>query len=326
MPPLMLSTSQRSSFKRCPWSWQWSYMKRLEPKTSAPALRFGSLIHVALEKFYPIGIKRGPHPSKTFVKAYDIELRDQSKMGFRDEDGTWHDARDLGVAMLDNYIDKYGDDEEWRVIATEHKFTYPILEKGRQVATFVGVLDGIWQSRINKRLMFVDHKTASSISTEHLFIDDQAGGYWTYGVDWAYENGLLKPKQQLAGIMFNFLLKSPPDPRPTDELGRALNKDGTVSKNQPAARFLRYMSLRDEYDRESMKARTAEEVKLIKLVEGGKLGILKSPSAMNCRMCSVRDLCELHEVGGDWEEYARMTMKPKTKPIRQEAIEADHAH
>lgn len=328
MTPLLLSTSERSLFKKCRWAYQWPFMKRLEPTVAAPALRFGTLVHLALEKRHPPGVKRGPHPAATFRKLYDQEIKLAYKYGFRDEDNKWQEAGELGEAMMNNYVDTYGDDEEWRVIASEQVFTVPIIDPdtGREIAKFASILDGIWINRFDKRIIIVDHKTAGTISTKHLFMDEQASAYWAYGVDWLYENGILKPNQKLKEIMFNFMLKSPPDPRPTDSMGRSLNQDGSISQKQPAPRFLRYASLRDQYDRDMLKRRVADEVKEIKAVRRGKLALLKSPSPINCATCSVRDLCELHETGHDFEAMARQTMvKKKLRPY-EEAIEYARAH
>jgi hypothetical protein len=104
-----LRNSERQSFTTCPQQWDWGYNDRLKPKTPAPALRFGTLIHNSLEAFYIPGIKRGPIPADTFQKLYDKDLKKYAKMGFKDEDDQWYEAGVLGVAMLEAYFDKYGE-------------------------------------------------------------------------------------------------------------------------------------------------------------------------------------------------------------------------
>jgi len=42
----------------------------------------------------------------------------------------------------------------------------------------------------------------------------------------------------------------------------------------------------------------------------GKLAIYKNPNQMNCNGCGFRDICELHEVGADWESVRDATMQP----------------
>jgi hypothetical protein len=90
--------------------------------TDMPALRFGSLIHAALAKYYIPGTKRGAHPAKTFEKLYAEELKEQTTMGWRDEDEKWQDAGELGVLMMENYVEFYGADDRWEVLCTEQPF------------------------------------------------------------------------------------------------------------------------------------------------------------------------------------------------------------
>lgn len=326
--PIFLSVSQRRAFKKCPWSWSWGYLKRLEPKSSAPPLRFGSLIHAALEAYYIPGVKRGPHPAKTFRRLYDAELESQLAMGWRDDDGVWLDARDLGVAMLRGYVEHYDGDKEWRVLATEHPFEVPVLNRnGKHVANAIGVLDGIWQHRVTKDIAIVDHKAVAQVSTRWLTMDDQSGQYWTFGPEWLYEKGILdRDRHQLAYVLFNFLRKAKPDDRPVNANGERLNQDGSVSKNQPAPYFVRHKSYRDGYDREMMKQRTADEAELILATSAGRLPLIKSPGQFTCNTCAVAEICELHEVGQDYMAMAKAILRKKQYRPQKEAEEYEKAH
>lgn len=331
-PQLLLSVSQRTAFKRCRWSWSWRYMRRLEPKVSAPPLRFGSLVHLALEHYYKVGTVRGPHPAKTFLKAYDKELESALSFGFRDEDGDWESARDLGLEMLTGYYDLYHErDLEWKVLASEQNFEAPIFNSaGTQIAKAVGVLDGLWQHRKLKDFIVVDHKTAAQIQTRHLTMDDQAGQYFTFGVPWLKRQGFMPDDAELAYLLFNYLRKAMPkdDERPQNEQGEYLNKNGSVSKNQGsvAPLFVRHHSYRSEADIESMRKRTAQEAREILLVQDHKLALLKSPSPQNCGSCAVQPICELHEVGAEWKPMARATMRPLKRRVKQDAIEYEKSH
>jgi len=286
----------------------------------------GTLCHTAMEIYMPKGKKRGPHPAKTFAKAYDKQIAEYGRMSIKVDD-EWESARELGIAMFEHYVEHYKGDEEYEVIAPEQEFEIPILnEQGRKVATYVGVIDLVMKHRRTKEISLWDHKFVKSINTSYLAMDEQAGGYWTYGVDWLYDQGILLPSQELAGITFNFVRKAKPDDRPVNELGQRLNQDGSVSKNQPAPYFVRHTTWRGSYDREYMKHRTLEEVREINLARRGKLAILKTPGQFTCSMCGVRDICELHETGNDWEFAAKQLLVPKRKREKVEAIEYEHAH
>jgi hypothetical protein len=323
-----LSVSERSAFKQCRWKWWVFYVMRLKPKYDAPALRFGSLIHKALELYYIPGRKRGVNPAITFEKEYERELKESYSIGFRDEDGKWGDAAELGLDMLNGYVEQYGSEGDLEVVASESRFEAPIThpDSGRVIGIAVGVVDGIWRwvSKRNKPVEIVDHKTATSIDVSYLSTDDQAGQYWTFGVDRLRENKVLKPAQPLDRITFNFLRKAKKDLRPQNALGQYLNQDGvTVSKKQPPENFVRHPSFRNEADRASVRASIASELQEMALVRSGVLAVYKSPSKENCRGCPVREACELHESGQDWRAMLKMTMVPKGswRSVKDEAAE-----
>lgn len=302
--PTMLRTSERSQFKRCRQAWWWAFVEDIKPKTAAPALRFGSLIHKAMELRYPVGKKRGPHPAPIFTDLYEKELEQAAKFGFKDEDDKWHEAGELGVAMLNSFVEQYGDDEEWEVLASELPFQVPIGH-GMQ---YVGILDGVWRNIKTKEIWIQDWKTAKSISTNHLVLDEQAGSYWAYAPDFLRKQGLLTAKQELRGILYTFMRKALPDDRPKSKSGLYLNKDGSTSMKQPPPYFQRVETRRNESTSATLRARVQAEVREMRLVREGKLGVIKTPGPMTCGGCGFRDLCELHEMGADYESFKSQTM------------------
>lgn len=224
----LLRTSERSSFKRCRWQWENGYVLCLKPATGAPALRFGSLVHEALRVYYKKGTKRGPHPAITFATLYEAELEARGKMGFR-EDDDWVDAATLGEGMLNAYVEHYGNDDRWSVLAVEHPFQVPVHHPrtGKLWFYYTGVIDLCVRDRETQFTGLVDHKTTSSDPTKfinQLNLDEQAGAYWRYGRQALYEAGLLRQDKELNGIIFNFLKKKLPDERPQNAEGQCLNK------------------------------------------------------------------------------------------------------
>jgi Zierdtviridae exonuclease len=309
MKPTPIRTSERLLFKKCRFAWQLCYGDHLRPHVDAPALRFGTLVHKALEAWYKPGVRRGTHPRITFEKVYAKEIKQLGKFGWKGEDDVWQEAGELGVNMLDHYVETYGKDTEWKVLVTEQRFQVPILNSRDQVVgTYTGILDLVMQNRATNEIFIWDHKTAKAIQTAHLLLDEQAGAYWTYGVEWLYKNGLLKPDQRLAGMYFNFLRKAKKDDRRRNADGHYLNLDGTVSKQQPAPYFHRQPVYRDEFDRQQVRRRVLDEMRDMVAVRTGKTAAYKSPSQMNCGGCGYKDVCELHETGQDWSELMKHTM------------------
>jgi hypothetical protein len=320
-PPIMIRNSERQSYKRCEFQWAFNFGlitgRPLQPIEEGRALRFGDLIHQALAAYYKPGKKRGPHPSKTFLKLYNkqIEEMGRDRINMRDEE-KWMDAEDLGPAMLEGYVDKYKEaDRAYRVISSEQVFQVPIRVnfpdgKLRRVQV-VGTLDGLWQrldADEDQSFAFKEFKTATSIDLGNLPFDEQAGTYWTYAPRWLWKNGFMPKGIYPREIIYTFLRKAMPDEREENELGQKLNKDGTVSKKQPSARYERQPIYRTEMDRERMHERVQlEAIEMWKLREGQREPI-KNPGPLfmpNCKFCAFRDPCELHETGGDWESMIR---------------------
>lgn len=236
MPALSVRTSERSTWKRCRQQWAYAYLQMLKPKTEAPALRFGGLVHKALELRYPPGVKRGPHPAKTFEKLFIAELAEaEQTWGFRDSDGEWANALELGIAMMNAYVDHFGKDERYKVISSERTFKVPVLNpKGKVAFYYVGTIDGVWEDRQDKAKLLNDYKTTKNNpeDLDYLALDDQADAYWTWGVDALYAEGILKPKDKLKGMIYTYLRKGIPDTRPVNAHGQRLNnpkKDALVA-------------------------------------------------------------------------------------------------
>lgn len=305
----LVRTSERTTYTRCKQSWWWSYVEHLRPQVEAPPLRFGTLIHAALEARYPVGRKRGPHPAKTFEKLYQAELVEKEEFGFRDADGTWADARELGIAMMNNFVDFFGEDEEYEVLASEQRFKLRVRgTTGAPLCYAVGTFDNVLRHLPTGRTFINDWKTAKEIWDRYLILDEQATSYWLFAGPWLRKIGVLKKGEQLDGMLFTFLRKHAGDPRPQNEAGLYLNKDGSVSKVQPPPLFKRVMTYRTEADRLAALQRFRHQVEEAQMRRTGMLPVYKEPGRQACGMCSFRDMCELHEVGADWELYRDATM------------------
>jgi len=264
----LLRTSERTEWNRCRWAWDKAYVQCIKPATASPPLRFGTLVHRSLERYYKKGTKRGTHPALTFAKLYTAELREQEAIGFRDEDGTWNDAATLGEAMLNGYIEHYGADERWQVLATEMPFQVPVYHPrtGKLWFYYVGIIDLVIKDRETDFVGLVDHKTTKEDPTkvDYLNLDEQAGAYWRYGRQALYDSGLLRQDRELNGIMFNFLLKKMPDDRPQNEEGYYLNQPSKEALIEFAASYSMRAKPKPRYTAQELKKKTVAE--LIKLV------------------------------------------------------------
>lgn len=332
----MLRTSERSTMKKCEFLWDLTYNRRIKPQTEMPALRFGSLVHRALADYYVPGVKRGQHPRIGFEKAYEADMKVNKEIfGMKvEEDERWINAAELGAAMMDNYVDEYGADDNWEVLVTEYPFRTLIYRpdtEGHHYKPpepwfwYTGIVDGVWRKRSDKTVWIPDHKTTSGIGEKnwrHLILDDQAGAYWSWGVDALVTAGLLKNNMHLSGMLYNIMRKTLPDERASKFVGGKrvyLNKDGSASQKQPSPYFVRRPIFRDEIDRQHAKDRSEIDYARIELFRSGELSITKNPGQFTCNMCPMRDPCELHETGSDMESFLKSTTK-KWDPYAEHEI------
>ena len=313
-----IRTSERKDFKRCMTRWHWAWREGLRSggaETATP-LWFGTGVHEALAQWYQLGTKRGDHPADfwlDWVGEEERHVRTALSEDFREDE--WVDARDLGEAMLDGYVKRYGADESWDVLFIEHPFQIDIprpvsapsgsdLQTAEIMATFAGTFDGVYRDLYDDTIWLMEHKTAKIISTGHLPLDDQAGGYWAIASKILQDRGVLAKGDKIEGIMYNFLRKGMPDERPENEEGQKLNKDGSVSKNQPAPLYLREPVFRDRRERATQLRRIQHEVLWMDKARNAP-DILTKTTNDRCHWdCKFYEMCLLHEKGtDDWKEY-----------------------
>lgn len=342
---ITLRNSERSALRQCPQKWYWSAVEGLEPRARRAPLWFGSAVHQSLDAWYQKGTKRGVHPAKSFKKFLKGDLSIPTRT--EEDEIQYADARELGIDMLERYVETYGKDEEWDVIATERRFQVSISSKGFEVfgktlparkswLRLVGTTDGVYRDLRTGRIWLMEHKTAQSISTRHLNLDDQAGTYWAVLNSLLRKEGLLGRGENLAGIMYNFLRKAKGDDRPRNADGHYCNKPtkdnyisvlgefyeeddlrkmrvvdledlakedgvqvlGEVSKSQPPEYFLRHPVYRSAGERKTQIERLRNEALFARAYRDGDLPILKSPSR-DCSWCQFETMCQLDEQGDD---------------------------
>ena len=222
----ILRTSERSAFKRCMWRWWMEYREGWRTRyVQADALWFGIGIHEALAPWYLKGKRRGPHPADTFETWVGEEIG-YAKTYLDDsfDEPVWIEAKELGIAMLEGYVNTYGKDPQWHIISTEQPFRVTITRQGKPIAVFSSRWDGVLRNLADGRIYLAEHKTASQISTAYLELDDQGGSYWAVASQILRAKKVLRPGEEISGIIYNFLRKAMPDDRPRNAAGDYLNK------------------------------------------------------------------------------------------------------
>ena len=307
--PVIIRTSERRDFKRCVWRWHMGWRQGLRPFRDSNPLWFGQGIHLALAEWYLLGQERGPHPVKTWKKYIAGESSRIATVDWNTEDEKRINLLDLGEEMMSNYVDFYGTDDHTSTIAIEQPFQVSIFDPddpNTLLAIFAGTFDGVYRDNRTGEIWLWEHKTAASIQTNHLPMDDQAGGYWLVADTILREKGLIGPDEFISGIMYNFLLKRHRDTRPRNEQGLYLNKNGSISKNQPKPLFERVPVYRTPGERDTQLRRIADELKVMQAFRGQeRLPLIKNPTRDCSWDCSFYKMCQLNEQGedGDWQAF-----------------------
>lgn len=312
-PPL-LRTSERKDWRRCPWLWEQTWLNSMRPIRPPTWSWFGTAWHVAMATRYQIGRKRGSLAD--MISAFEGSVGSFKGRVYAELDEAteqeYYDATELGKQMMIGYVDQYGKEPEWDVIHTEQPFQIDVphpTKPGKTVVVYCGTWDLAARHRLTKEIWLWDHKSAQSIpQPRFLDMDDQAGSYLWVAKEVLVHKGILSKKDHIEGIVFNYAMKKPADPRPTDSLGRSLNQDGSISMRQPAARFMRYHTYRTEAQNVAQAHRVMQEARVMDLQRRGKLPIWKNPT-QECNRCKLFDACELHERGDEWEGLFRSQYK-----------------
>jgi PD-(D/E)XK nuclease superfamily len=222
----ILRTSERTAFKRCAWRWFQEYRMGYRPKgVQADALWFGIGIHEALGNWYQKGKRRGPHPADTFQYWAGDEMS-WAKTYLDDgyDAPVWEDAVELGIAMLEGYVDFWGKDSQWQILAIEQPFSLKINRGGKPIVRFQSRWDGVFRDLADGEIYLLETKTAAQVILSYLELDDQGGSYWAAACQVLRAKGVLKPNEDIAGIQYNFLRKAMPDDRPVNKDGQRTNK------------------------------------------------------------------------------------------------------
>lgn len=317
----IVRSHERMDYKRCMKKWYWKWRMGLVPKAiSFGALDLGAWMHDALAGFYLPGRERG-ELAHGFVGHAQRAIEHAEALGAPQH--TLDKAEELlilGEAMADAYEDKYRTDPLIDVIGAEVPLEFSIPDAdGTVIAHHRLKPDLIYRERRTPDVWLMEHKTAASISTEHLVIDDQARPYGAMAERAMRSLKLISSKLVFKGVMYNFLRKGLPDQRPQDANGKYLNKNGSVSKSQPRPLFLRHpVRLTRPAKIIALKRIQSETILITGVTEAIRDGriipsqLTKTPHKSCPRFCQYFAMCVAEEEGGD------ITMMQRTMFVRQD--------
>lgn len=311
----IVRSHERIDYKRCPKKWYYKWRLGLVPRAiSFGALDLGSWMHLAFQDWYQAGRKRNGSLAALFADHAQAAIKAAGRNGAPDHAIDQADQLALlGEAMAGAYESHYGKDAETNVIAAELPLEFTISDPvTREVIAIHRLKPDLVFADSSGDVWLMEHKTAAQIRTDHLSIDDQARPYGVMAERPLRKAGLIKRGSEFKGIVYNFLRKAFPDDRERNADGKALNKNGSVSKRQPAALFARRkVRLTDDAKRVALDRIYADTVVVTELTKSLRSKHLlretipTTPHHSCPRFCQYFSLCELEEQGGDWRGLQR---------------------
>ena len=310
----VVRTHERMTWKRCPKKWYWQWRMGLVPKRiTFGALDLGTWMHDAFDAWYGKGLKRNGELVEHFYAHAAAAIKTARARGVADyiiESAV--ELRELGAAMATAYGAHYGRDKGVRVIGAEIPLEFTFTNHDGSVAATHLLKPDLVYLDVNNDAWLMEHKTAGQMNTEHLTIDDQARPYGAMAERALRRLGLLPKGSRFMGIMYNFLRKAYPDDRLKDGQGRSLNKNGTVSKRQPAPLFKRHPVKMTAAAKRLTLHRLQTETMLVtdmaRALREGRVQpetLPKTPSKGCPKFCDYFSICSAEDAGSDIRQMTR---------------------
>jgi hypothetical protein len=297
MPDLkIVSFSEIDRGRKCPHHHQRTYIERwTKPDTPGTPTYRGSMFHQVMENWYR-SLMRYP-----FNKAAAMASVDQL---FSDFAATDRDPDDMDLVrwMFEGYVERYGVDEEWKILAVEWRFQVPLRTATGRLSGFElkGGVDLVAEHRSTFRRWVWDHKSAANLpgDTHDLDLHDQFSMY-----EWA----LNQLGKNIFGCLYNGARRTRnkgdyPEIVEQWKADKAAGlKPGAEPKPQAlAGRFCRIPTHRTVPEQQKAALDALESARY--LYSKANKGT-RHPDPERCkRMCSIREAC-LHgrKLGDDRE-------------------------
>lgn len=224
----LLTQSRMRTFRACAYKHALEYGQGWRPSESALPLRFGTLIHAALEVYWPMiattgDIQAAADAAKrtllTASAALDIDPYEQGK----------------AIAMIEAYAARWAaEDMHYEVVGVEMNFRTPLVNPRTNAASrtweMAGKLDGLVRDKRDGSLWVLEHKTtADSLSQgdasnyiTRLVMDPQIGHYLI---------GALATGHDVKGVLYDVLGKPLQRPAKATPKDKRYKKDGGLKAN-----------------------------------------------------------------------------------------------
>lgn len=185
---IVVSYSEIDTYRQCPIKHQLSYKERwTRPAREGGALERGTLWHAVLEAHYRVLQAQQLPGRDPGFKISDDELAKRCADATHplllhpDSAEPLSESAELVTWMYQGYLDQFGFDPNWKILAVEHSAQVPILGPlGQRTRYRLKVkIDLIVRDlSLGNRMWVVDHKSGKDLPAQKaLELDDQFGLY-----------------------------------------------------------------------------------------------------------------------------------------------------
>lgn len=173
-----VSWSEISTGRMCLHKHALAYKERwtMKPGPGHPLTK-GTMFHMVMESWYN-SLKERPGEMAPARTAVDLVFAAFAETG--------RDSDDISLVrwMFEGYVERYGTDDQWIILAVEYRFEVPLRTRAGRLSGFnlKGGIDLVIKDRRTGRIWVIDHKSAANLPTAlDLDFDDQLGLY-TWGL------------------------------------------------------------------------------------------------------------------------------------------------
>lgn len=187
---IIVSYSELDTYRQCPLKHTLAYKERwTKPPVAGGALDKGSLWHKVLEGHYRVIQEHQARDGSLLVSEKDLTNRlgmESYPLLFDPQTGAYlSETAELIHWMYLGYIETYGLDRNWKILAVEHAAQIPLLNIDPATGTAKRTrfrlkvkIDLVVRDLSTGQMWVVDHKSGKDLPTQKaLELDDQFGLY-----------------------------------------------------------------------------------------------------------------------------------------------------
>lgn len=176
---IVVSYSELSTYRSCPLKHMLAYKERWsKPPEEGSPLSKGTLWHDVMEIHYTAlkNIQDGVWGEQ---QGLDHAARAIADILWDQQTGEQSELQSLIWWMYQGYVEKYGRDEHWEILAVEQKFQARLRgPDGPSPYILKGKLDLVVRDRKTRKIWVIDHKSGANLPNEEdLDMNDQFALY-----------------------------------------------------------------------------------------------------------------------------------------------------